>query len=380
MSTTRWVLIEPHDTLFFRDGRPFNQDDEGAAHLASLFPPPPRTVAQMIRAALAAGRGWKAGRWGGDIAKVLGDGPDDIGTLSFRPPSILHSRPEGDEESLYPAPLALVAGFGDDEEGAELVTAVERLVPGAADGRRCDLGAVRLPRIAGDGGSGWKPLDGWLITHEGLQRFLGGETPKPTSFRKLDQLALAERRVGIARNVQSRQVVQGALYATDHRRAAGPRGRIAIRGGFDGAEGWTLAQQRPFGGEHRFAWLGESKAPAEFHLPKADGDPVRYVVMAISPVLPKGKPQDVPDAGLPGRVVSACIGKPVMLGGWSSVGPSFGPQPLQPCLPAGSVWFMEASQDAFAAAQLPAGIGELQKFGYGGCVYGSWSDDGGLGS
>ena len=48
-----------------------------------------------------------------------------------------------------------------------------------------------------------------------------------------------------------------------------------------------------------------------------------------------------------------------------------------PHLPAGSVWLMKAARDELGQAKLPASIGQSTEFGYGGCVYGSWTDTAG---
>ena len=55
--TLRFIAI---DTLFFRESRPF--ETFGGIELASLFPPPPRTVAGAIRSAIgeALGADWPA--------------------------------------------------------------------------------------------------------------------------------------------------------------------------------------------------------------------------------------------------------------------------------------------------------------------------------
>lgn len=46
----KWILIEPMDTLFFRDGRPFWRGEETFA--LSFFPPTPRTFYGAIRTAI----------------------------------------------------------------------------------------------------------------------------------------------------------------------------------------------------------------------------------------------------------------------------------------------------------------------------------------
>lgn len=113
--TARHFLISPSDTLFLRDGRPFNQDDEGLAEARSIFPPYPDTLVGAFRAAAARRAGWRddgnwKGRSGPDgqaFEAVLGDGLDTLGALSFGPPVLLRRWRDG-YERLFPPPLSLL--------------------------------------------------------------------------------------------------------------------------------------------------------------------------------------------------------------------------------------------------------------------------------
>ncbi len=377
-TATKWVLIAPHDSLFFRDGRPFNLDDQGAALAASSFPPPPRTIAQMIRAALAAGRGWTGGNWcagqGGEVFRsVLGDGPDDLGELRFAPPRLVEMGTKS-LTPLYPAPLGVVIRLSAD---GTRVADVARLSPTAS--RHCDLGQVLLPEVEGEG---WKAPEGWYLTADGLADFLAGKTPKSTEFRRLAALAPSESRVGIRRDRGTRQVEQGMLYMTVHRRPgtglSSHSREIRLCAGYSGAEEWEPAAVRPFGGEHRFAWLDiaqDMPTLPEVELP-SEGAELRYTVTLLSPLLPTDDGWRTPGGrleGLPGSIVSACVGKPQMIGGWSSFA-KFGPQALKPHLPAGSIWFIKANSSDVNLADLPPALGQATEFGYGGVVYGRWQE------
>lgn len=393
MTKTRWVLIDPHDTMFFRDGRHFNQEDEGAVHAVSMFPPSPRTVALMLRAALAAGKGWKDGEnWmalGDAFTSTLGDGPHDLGRLTFAPPR-LALNDNGKITPLYPAPLALVTGRGATPDE----TLLRRLAPGEPLG--CDLGeGVRLPEIGksggGQGSGGWKGVDGQFITHEGLRKFLEGKTPSANDLLAPEKLITEERRVGIARVTGTRLAADGMLYTAVHRRLKPMTdqglGKLTLCAGVKGAGDWPLTNYRPFGGEHRFAWLEALRPSDALEPPRLSGKSAprtkRYAVIAISPLRLDGDGWRRPGGrlgSLPGAIVSACIGKPQMHGGWSST-PSrsakpseFGPQALRPFAPAGSVWFMEAETANVDWSRLPEAIGADSdtKFGFGGCVYGTW--------
>ena len=59
MTTAKTLRLTAFDTLFFRESRPF--DAIGGSELASVFPPPPRTVLGAVRSAIgdALGADWK---------------------------------------------------------------------------------------------------------------------------------------------------------------------------------------------------------------------------------------------------------------------------------------------------------------------------------
>lgn len=58
---TRLVAVEPLDSFFFPDHRPFNQDDPGLSEAATRFPPPPHVMAGAVRFAIARRLGWDEG-------------------------------------------------------------------------------------------------------------------------------------------------------------------------------------------------------------------------------------------------------------------------------------------------------------------------------
>lgn len=96
--------------------------------------------------------------------------------------------------------------------------------------------------------------------------------------------------------------------------------------------------------------------------------------MALTPLDPGG---DWPQPGkkwlgLPGHVVSACLERPVMAGGWFStrIGAEFGPQGNRPLMRPGSVVFLEGASASDIAAKraegrLKIGCAESLPWGYG---------------
>jgi CRISPR-associated protein Cmr3 len=376
------LAIRPIDTLMFRDGRPFNQGDPGAAEAVSVFPPFPPTVVGMVRAMLARGMGWEGGAWPTHITEALGDGVDWQAQDALGPLAISAALVCQDGKPLYPAPRSILAA-GDNR--------YVRLVPAPPQPTlACDLGKVRLPTPERQG-DGLKELNGKWITGAGLQAVLHGGVPDDAEFVDQDKLWRPEARVGVGidmagvgsdgvpiSKLAERRPVDGALYAATHTRLR-PNVSLAVKvtGAPQGAA-LAKAQLSAAGGEHRmaeFSRLESEQAPKVPDAPQrlnGGGATVRYVVYHASPCLisPLPHAQASLDAALPGTVVSACLGKAQPIGGWDSQGRR--PIPMRPAIPAGSVWFLEAPAAADILKLHGGAIGAAQAWGFGQIYIGTW--------
>lgn len=369
------LILQPHDTLFLRDGRPFNQGDQEQAATAGLFPPYPPTVVGALRAALARASGWKGGAWSSELTARLGDGVDwaqgdgPLGPLRFTGPFVLRGgRP------LYPAPLCLLV----KRSGEDL--SVVRLAPGKP--LYCDLGCVALPQKVGALDGGKAAEDVW-VDAAGLRAVLDGGVPSPQSLFDQATLWRSEARVGIARVEATRTTAEGALYAATHVRLTES---VALAVRIDGADAAGIIDKLvPLGGEGRCVWIETGKAidlPDAAAVTADDDGRLRYTVILLTPAYfgdgeddwprPGGTIRDGSGATLPGRIVSACVGKPVAVGGWDSEART--PLPLRPLAPAGSVWFLEADAGAAAAVRRRHGngIGQATAWGFGLAAIGRW--------
>jgi len=366
MTKTRHFTITAQDSLFFRDGRPFNQDDEGLAQAHSHFPPYPSTMSGAIRTALGAVNG----KWD---KTVLGDGSDNLGQLSFGAPTPICC--VGDKfEPLYPAPLALL--------GHDTQSGFCRLAPGAP--LNCDLGdAVVLPQLPADAGAGWKTLSDKWITASGLSRFLEGGVPEEKEVLKADTLWPQETRISLARELKTRGAREGLLYTAAH---VCPQDRIALAVEITGLpDDWPVPRMMPLGGEGRFAWLDEDNEEniAALKAPRPliqDDEYVYYKVVLLSPARLTDDgwrhfEGQLPD--LPGHIQTACLERTIGIGGWNSnayAGQPAGPRPLRPFLPAGCVFFMHAApreEGAICDKHLSA-IGEDTRHGFGRIAIGTY--------
>lgn len=364
------VRLDPVDTWFFRDGVPFTAGVAPQQHVESLFPPHPPTVVGALRAALARANGWNgAGRWPPELCAVLGDGPEDLGALSFAGPFLLR-----DGQPLFRAPRHLL---GASDTGRWRPAAL--LGPGSP--AACDLGdGATLPELADPGGEAGmlKAGDVWL-TSAGMNAALRGRLPDAGDVVSSGYLSTAEPRIGLQRDRDTRTAAEGMLYSTRHIRVQ--RG-VALGVRIAGLpESWP----RPFGlaafgGESRLAECQEWTADLALSPPMDRVSRARKVLLvALSPVdLEDGLRLAEKPAIAPGgaRVVCACLDRPQRIGGWNSLARR--PLPVRSVLPPGSALFCELSDPqrfaAWAGSDGLASIGTRRAWGCGLVAVGVWPE------
>ncbi|MGH8474874.1 MAG: type III-B CRISPR module-associated Cmr3 family protein [Methylococcales bacterium] len=359
------LTFTPLDTLFFRDGRPYNKD-ESNAQVFSVFPPFSPTLIGAARAAYARALGWPDKDWETHVKPHFGDGTD-LNPVSFDGPYLLR-----ESQPVFPVPALLVKTPHGN---------LARLSPGPE--RQCDLGKgikVRLPELRSSG-SKHELASGWLIATE-MTRVLAGGLPKQNEVLKHQDLFLHERGIGNWRDGASRTVQEdNAVYSPAHVRLAR---NVELGLKATGLPDFEPANPAPTAGESRLCWISreerEPDLPVAPKIETANGI-LRYCVILITPldieetVLPK---PNVPYANLPGKLVSACIRRSQRAGGWfGKLAGSGEPQPLRTLLPAGSVFFLEADAatvDAVLALHRTK-IGTRTEWGFGQILIGVWGNE-----
>ena len=380
------LVLHPLDTLFFRDGRPYNQDDPGQAEAASVFPPHPPTVVGAVRAALARAMGWPArhGTRRSSATESIGrQATAHLAHVASRDPMFFATanRCFRRRFAWFKEKTATVGALSTGSHPASRSNAI--LGPRACPPRR-----VELARTASRRRRPWLTLDG-------MKRALKGEGLDQSHIVKSDEIWQAEARVGVERDVSTRttkrskpedgEPAKGALYAAAHVRPAKDVAFAVEAGGLpDVSVDGKLA---PLGGEGRSAWIKQRDEkidlPEAPELESGDDGVLHYTVTLITPA---DIGEEWPGPGdrlagtggaLPGKVVSACTGRAVAVGGWNGLARR--PLPLRPLVPAGSVFFLEAKADeAQAAAGWHGGaIGKAVGWGFGRVLIGRWAPAGG---
>lgn len=372
--TFKSYKLTPVGTWFFRDGRPYNQGESSLSDIKSIFPPFAVTAVGALRASLARSLGWNGkGDWSSDIKEKLGDG-QKLAPLKFRGPYLVREK-EGKSETLFPTPLHLLGKPSENDVGKW--EQIDSLKPG--EKVDCDIGdEVQLP--SSKNALGKKSLYGSYLNLADLEVVLkGGDLGRVCPIQAKD-LWDFEFLIGIARDSQTRTALEGALYSISRVRL---KQGISLVVGIDGLEAdIDLQSTLPFGGEGGLAhvdYMDDTiKIPESSELrPSLDGK-IKFTVTHLTPAHFKGSwpslGKEVP--GIVGsKVVSACLERPVWIGGWNSVKRE--PLPLKPFLPGGSIWFCEAEADEAEEIVDFNGkyIGNYTDFGFGEIAIGIWNDE-----
>jgi CRISPR-associated protein Cmr3 len=360
------------DTLFFKESRPM--ESGGGSQLASVFPPPARTLIGAVRTSIgeALGVDWREYASGDHPLHAIMGRSDTLGPLRFSGPYLLSHG-----ERLFPAPLACL----------QSACGQTRLRP---DGKatHCDLGHVYLPVKANPGLHGAKPLEQALITEAGLRSFLSGLAIAPGEIRLAIDLYVQEDRLGIARDNNRRVTGDGLLYQTRHIRPLHTVG-LQMGVGVAGLDATHVPESgmARLGAEGRLAAWQRGSAPL-LPVVARPANAQGLLLMLLTPALfdrgwlPDGfVPQAQADAlvwhgelaGVRLRLISSVVGKPVREGGWDMV--QRAPRPLASYAPVGSCYFCEVIDGDLQQAQAALHglqIGQETEYGRGELAVGYW--------
>ena len=373
------VHFTPHDTWFFRESRP--HDAVGASELASLFPPPVRTLAGALRSHIGQSLNinWQTmccPDMDFDFQQTLGDS-EQLGQIHLQGPFIHYQG-----QRLYPVPLYLLQHEGK----------YQRLTIG--DAVRCDLGHVRLPKMPA-GCQGYKPLENHWLTAQGLSACLAGNVPEQKHIIAASDLYQPESRLGIARNNARRTVEQGMLYQTRHCRPKDDAElSIELRVNKLPEPVSDILTRQPeriirLGGEGRMAGLDiQSQTQALPDMPA--GITERFTLHFITQADFNGHmfPEDFCQQtdthgidfwhgkinGIALNIEAAILGKAHREGGWNME--KHQPCPVKSYLPAGSVWYCrlinQNDVQAFKETLHGTSIGQNTSWGRGQVLVGIW--------
>ena len=329
-----WLAFTPRDTVFIRDGRPF---DAAADTSGETVRPWPSTVAGAVGAA-----------FGAKPAAPKEDVPAEI-----RGP-LLGVRAGTSWVPYFPVPADLVAETGASGDTAYAVRLGPRLASASAgpQGTRAwtdldEAGPGLRWLVPPPSAGAVEPLTGWLpagmLTQYLSGELASGESGVPVADLELEDPLKPEVRVGLAR--VDRRARTGFLYQATHLRPADGWGFLA---GYTVQAGWNRRAAGPvqFGGRGRLADVedaGEVRWPGR----PDDFPDGRVLVYLATPALwPGGWRIPVPDGA---ELVAAAAGDPEPVASTTPDGDWARNRVLRWAVPAGSVYLLQFGSPGRAA-------------------------------
>lgn len=354
-----WYELQPVDSWFFRDDRPYN-GNEYQSGASVIFPPFSSTVVGALRASLARKNGWSgSGDWPQEVKDVLGDGFDDLGDLSFSGPFLCKNG-----EIFYPVPEHIL---GEVKQNTFMPLAWMRP---SEQTLHCDMGKdMCFPCTTKQTGKKLVSAADFFISASGMTLLLSGILPQSSSFLHRSSFYTVEQRTGIARDVKTGTTKQGALYNPNFIRLSHG---ISLCMGICGlSEIWSPTGIFPMGGESRLTRCTSISEPL-----LAKGSFSSNMVLAvISPIDCNTKKWWGVDPGesaknlskdFNGLVKTLLLDRPLKIGGWDTRKNS--PLDSKPFIKPGTVWWLE--NETFNGLQIS--VGEKTSYGYGQILTGCW--------
>lgn len=374
-TTSPWVglRLDPLDTLFFRDGRPFD-----AATRASGGLPQPQTLAGALRTALLARTGFRFH----EFARMRKANPEQLRESLKRA-----GAPDGIVDACFRGPWLALA------ESDKAMSPVAPLLPMPETLKRAKGGGWSVAKPVASV-PGWADPDGLLplwrspqpdpkaeaefIPLPILTRFLrSGDVPTEVESRRelftREALFGFDHRVGI-------EVDKDTLTAADHMLYV--ISLLTTKPKHDGKPVCLYAEMTlptelvkglgdgilvPFGGEGKYVQVTKLDAPA-FTIPTATTGPAFWYLATPTFFPPTGRPLPTPK----GTLIAAASGAGVPISGWDVA--RNGPRATRFAVPAGAVYFVQG--DCQPDDFLNTGDGqqskELRQEGWGFARPGTW--------
>jgi len=327
------IKIDPLDTLFFRDGKPFTMGEDTWAN--GIFPPPPSVIYGALRSAYFSNHI--------DELKKATQSDDPTKNLKING---VYFWDKKTEKIHLPLPNDCV----QEKDGEEKSVVLSR------DGLRGAKSSCPTQDILTSLRSEVKVknVERGLINEESLKKYLSGTGNSFSPVIKMADRVLQEPKIGIGIDNKTGTSEEGKLYRVGMNRLD----NLSLLIDF---EGMNLPESgmMKLGGEGKavsYKEYEESK-PVSFSVDKSKLDGTRFKLYLSTPaIFKKGWLPDLVDEntlegeykGLKLKLLTAAIGKPIHIGGFDMK--SRKPKPMYKTVPAGSVYYFEIIEGDFQKA------------------------------
>ena len=353
--------IEPVDSLFFRDARPFEATSRAASGL-----PMPQTLAGAVRSLLMQRHGVSFGRLAENMKRGLSFA-QALGALGSEAASVAGVGVYGpwftlDGKVLVPAPASLRREKKKPHQGPEDTGRVFRLdplcspPPGWRPERSGMLPLWRYGRETVEAADGFLKLSG-------VSRFLEGGVPEPDELVPASTLYGFDDRTGIGVDPMSNAAAEGLIYGIRLLALKREAGLYAEVSG--SADALAPLETEPvlmrFGGEGRHVAIRVASRVAHWPSVQPIVNQGRLVLLTTPAHFNGWKPPDI-------EPVAAAVGGYQAVSGWDLA--RGGPKPNRFMVPAGAVYFLKPGDQIPAAGLVE---NEDAKTGWGCFLEGNWN-------
>lgn len=355
-----WI-IEPHDPLIVRDGRPFGPTP--GARARPLDFPFPSTIAGGLRT--------RAGQEPNGVFNK--ENIEAVKQISVRGPLLVELDEEDKPEFLVPAPrdALLLKNDKDEDEDEDEKVFRHRLRPLQMDDALAnmpdDLPPVGLPQP--DLRKPYKDAPRFWYWKDTFVQWLTSPTDK---VEEVNPTALGhdgpgkEWRIHVKIDPRSFTGEEGALFATgglvfwqrpsNEAHKLSPVRRLALAAAVENLNGLNIEEAfAPLGGERRMMRWHQGKTlpklPEGLAAAIAEKGYCRLILLTPACFQDGWKPDWLLQAryGVTPELKAAVVGKPQTVSGWDFE--KRGPKPTRRLVPAGSVYYLYLGDDAAAAEE-----------------------------
>ena len=344
------LFLQPNDTFFFRDGRPFTKGEQSEGH--SIFPPLPSTVLGALRSAYIAEFGDLSLFYSGGMRDTIGTPESLCNAIRLRGVFLADNR--GDRtEMFFPLPLDLIYKKAEKEDNS---TALHLLAPKRRN--FASSGTIDYPLTWRSTSESIDSDADGLLRLGAIQRYLQGND---TSLRLTDRATLIEPepKIGIARSRVTLSSEDHMLYRIDMSRFKTRDGNYGFVVDYECPENLPQKGLLKLGGEGKsFAYqnIVSDGNPLSSHLETAKAviqSTGRFKLYFATPAIFKqgwlpswldkntfsGAYPIEPAASIPLQLITSAVGKSVPVGGWDMAKGQA--KPTWRAVPAGSVYYFE---------------------------------------
>lgn len=320
------IELQPFDTLFVRDGKPFSMGEDVWAN--GVFPPPPSVVYGALRTTHFSNR-LK------DLEKAGGNNDETNGLRINR---LLLTR-KGNV--FFPCPFDIVVSKKDQRENKKEILNLQKADFPSSSSAEFILASTDLEQpIESLGGK-------YFLELTDLNDYLEGEAN--ISARNQDYFFEKEPKIGIQKNRNTGGAAEGKLYRVEMFRPRFDTG-LLIDWSTDEDLDIPVSGFLKIGGEGKAASYTPYQSDKQVKMPNIQGS--RFKVVFATPAvfengwLPKGVAPKTLEGKWEGyrvKVLAAAFDRPIPLGGFRmrTKHQKGGPKPMRKAIPAGAVYYLE---------------------------------------